>query len=135
MRKKGLGGQQDRLDVDGENSVELRLLDLHERLVAMGRSGVLTTMSTRANASIAAFAARSTSPRFDTSAHRDRPATKPLGGRFRDVAFKIETCDARALAHEGLRDAEPEALSRAVTSAALPFNRISNLLVGPRARL
>ena len=41
MRNEGLGGQQDRFDVDRENAVELRLLNLHERLVAMGRAGVV----------------------------------------------------------------------------------------------
>ena len=41
MGNEGLRGQQDRLDVDGENAVELRLRHLHERLVAMGRAGVV----------------------------------------------------------------------------------------------
>ena len=41
MRNEGLRGEQDRFDVDGENAVELRLLDLHDRLVAMRRAGVV----------------------------------------------------------------------------------------------
>ena len=41
MRNEGLRGEQDRFDVDGENAIELRLLNLHERLVAMRRAGVV----------------------------------------------------------------------------------------------
>ncbi len=41
MRDEGLGGEQDRFDVDGEDPIEFRLLNLHERFVAMRRAGVV----------------------------------------------------------------------------------------------
>ena len=41
VRNEGLGGEQDRFDIDGENAIELRLLNLHERLVAMRRARVV----------------------------------------------------------------------------------------------
>ena len=41
VRDEGLGGERDRLHVDREDAVELGLLDLHQRLVAVGGAGVV----------------------------------------------------------------------------------------------
>src|ERR1700733_8870052 len=41
MGNESLGGQQDRFDVDGEKAVDLRLFNLHERLIAMRDASVV----------------------------------------------------------------------------------------------
>ena len=75
---------------------------------------LLTTMSTRPKASIARPGRALDVGAFrHVGVKRDRLAAEPLRGRLGDIALQVEAGDARALARENFRDAEPETLPRA----------------------
>ena len=114
MRDEGLRGEQDRFDVDGENPIELRLLNLHDRLVAMRGAGVVDD-----NVDAAERVDRLLCGPLDILAlrhvggERDRARANALGGGFSHFAFQVEARNPGALARENLGDAVAEPLPRA----------------------
>ena len=131
--RESLGGEEDRFDVDREDAVELLFRHLHDRLVAMGRAGVVDDdVDPPERGDRLARRPLDIGPARDVGVDRDRARTEPPGGRFGDVALHVEAGDSRALAHKGFGDAETEPLPRAGHQRGLAFQ--SHALNPRRAR-
>src|SRR5215213_6659184 len=111
MRHQRLRHQVDRLDVDGEDAVELLLRDVDHGLVAMARAGVVDDDVDAAElADRIVHGALDILPSGDVACERDRAMADLLGRGLRRPELEIEHRNPGAFAREGLGDAEPEAL-------------------------
>ena len=106
--------EEDRFDVDGEDAVELRLLDLHDRLVAMRRAGIVDDdVDAPKGLDRGARRALHIATVRDVALERDRRRDRALGRRLGDFALHVQARDPRAFANESLGDAVAEPLPRA----------------------
>ncbi len=122
VRDERLGGQQQRLHVDGEDAVELGLLDLHQRLVAMRGPGVVDhDVDPAERLDRALCGALDVLALRDVGGQRDRAPTEAPGRSLGDVGLEVEARHARALAGEDLRDAVAEPLPCARHERGLSF--------------
>ena len=106
--------EQDRFDVDGEDAVELRLLNLHDRLIAMRRAGIVDdNVDPPKGVDRGARRALHIGAVRNVALERHRRRTETLRGRLGDFTLYVQASHPRAFANESLGDAVAEPLPRA----------------------
>ena len=124
MGNESLGEEQDRLHVDVEDSVELGLVDFHQRLVAMGRPGIVDHDVDPAEGLDRCLCGALDIRLFrHVGGQRDRSPADCLRRRLGQFRLEVEAGDPRALAGEHLRDPQAKPLPRAGHQRGLAFRR------------
>ena len=130
VRDEGLRSQEDRLDVDRHDAVELRLLDLHQGLVAVGGAGVVDEnvdppegLDCGLRRALHVLAARY------VGHEGDRAPADPPGGGLGHVRLHVEAGDARSLPGESLGNAVTEPLPGACDQGRLAFQAHRRILL------
>jgi hypothetical protein len=126
LRDRGAGEEIDRLHVDREDAVELVLLDLEHRPVAVADPALLTSTSRPPKAWTVSCTARFTSAAFETSAAIAMAPGMPSGHFPRGIAVHVHHGHASALAGKGLDDPKPEALGPAGHQGPLALQTLSS---------